>query len=216
MEDTNSQTSESLSESESGAAKLPGGAKRVGAAIWSYIEKVGQFYWTRQGAIREYLIDFVPLYRSHRLAQHEIRLFAYQTKANASFDESGWRVRLPEWCVVCGNSDCKRVRQKHHLERLRWTIVAPIAALLISITIAALLNNPWMIPLVTIIGFPVGYHLTGKVDVRIEYYRCSEHREAKEFPAMRIFGDQLIIRTGNKSIRGKFLDEGRDQPGAPT
>lgn len=181
-------------------------------AVGRYFKAVVDFYWSRRTAIREHLLDHVPLYESHRKAQKLIRLYQYQRKPNAVFNEDGWKVRLPDWCIVCANSNCKRIRKRYQLERLRWAIRAPIVVFLLSIPLAVWQFNFWLIPLVSLLGFPLGYSLTRTVDVRLEYYRCAEHRATDDgLPKLRVFGDQLVIQTGHKSIRKKFLDEASDR-----
>ena len=191
------------------APRPPNPALAALLAVRDAIQAVITFYWSRRAAIGQYLLDFVPLYQSHRMAQKEIRLYSYQRKANASFGDDGWRVQLPEWCVHCATTDCSRVRKLRHLEHLKWALALPLLTFLFSIPVALWRFNFWWVPVISILGFPLGRWLTKTIDVRIEYYCCAEHRDNKDLPKLRLFGDQLVIRTGHKSIRRKFLDHAK-------
>lgn len=168
-----------------------------GLLVFRGLGAVFEFYWTRrQGLWRRIAGSGDPL--------REFRLSAADDYKTASFDATGWKVGLPDCCVVCGDPI-----QRESMQETRWVedLTGPlwfsIAGVVVGLALACW--KIWLFPLPVLIALVLGYHSTRTVQVRWTLRRCALHSVLIAIPEAWAAGNDLVVHVGQKRVKELFL-----------
>lgn len=208
-----------------GVAKAGNALSRWAASSFDYVRKVVGYYWSHRALLKEYIAVHVLKLKPSENRQREIRLKIDDNIAGAEFDDRGWKVRLPDCCVVCGqrtSRDWEQEISRH--ENLAWALYAPLFGAAAGVLVAVMFGK-WLLPVGIVAGFALGYQFRSQTPVELTFRRCEKDQGNKKLPRVRLFSDVLIIRVGQTSIRQRFLglemavptsDEGMDDDAGGT
>src|SRR4051812_27738886 len=156
------------------------------------------YYWKHRAEIWDSFIDEIPFV--HRPQQSlEVWLTAERSRKGDI-----WTVKLPQRCVTCGKwetSNCENAVLRVD------DYSSPALLAFLGVTSGGLAGrfwNLWAFPAVIYLGMVAGALFRTRNEVRIQYYRCPVHLRDKRYPRFRVFGEKLIIRVGDKSLRKDF------------
>ncbi|MCA9117672.1 MAG: hypothetical protein KDA79_21525 [Planctomycetaceae bacterium] len=182
-------------------------ARRVFRVLWQEARGMAGWYVAHANDFRLYAVEYAPDLLSQGERRREIRVIpGLRDVAAEHLEGRGWHVVLPDCCVHCGHEgtgpwlDERREVENYGIPF--WTVVLVIT---LSHLLALILWRFSLIPLGIVLGLAAGYRLRRTVPSRIRFRRCDEHADSFRYPALRVFGDELIIRVGAKSVRQRFL-----------
>ena len=166
---------------------------------------VFRFYWSQRGQFRDYLGEYFKDFRDLDDQRKEIRLTEREERGKFERTETGWSVKLPKCCVVCGDKPTgEKFSEKSDLADLYWPLRAPLIGLGSGLLSWLLFGSYLAVVLFPIIGLSAGYALRRTRSAQIKFRRCSEHL-VSDLPQLRWFEDTLIVRTGHASVRKRFF-----------
>lgn len=143
-----------------------------------------------------------------------IRVVRSTPVAGCGWEEDHWQIRLPAACVSCGYTkevagdslDCDAIDSS-----------GPVNAILIAaacVPALLLLRSGWLW-LLSLPALPVllwrGMRNVTSERVRVECFRCSEHRSDPEWPQVSLSRDTLSIVSGNARVRKLWLRDQRPE-----
>jgi hypothetical protein len=67
----------------------------------------------------------------------------------------------------------------------------------------------WL-PISILIGVIVGYFVRQRSEVNIQYRRCPNHVVGNPYPRLRLSGEYLVVKVGDKNVRKDFRGQERD------
>ncbi|MFN0196805.1 MAG: hypothetical protein ACKVT0_08655 [Planctomycetaceae bacterium] len=178
-----------------------------GKRVLEYATTVWRYYWQNSHAIKEYLIDFDPNFRSAGTGRKEIILDADRPQVGGVWNGESWEIDLPECCVACG----KRTREERnselriveHFRRPVWIVIGCWVAGILW----AIWNFEFSYLLIGLFaGLALGHRFREFISVRIRYQRCKEHLHRTDLPTLRAFERLMIVGTGHKTVRQQFVD----------
>lgn len=156
------------------------------------------YYWKHRAEIWESFVDEIPF--MHRPEQaNEIWLTAAKSRKG-----DNWTAKLPQRCVTCGKWGATYAEK---VTRNVDDYSSPALLVFLGMTTGGLAGrfwHLWAFPISVYLGFVSGVLFKTRNSVRAEFYRCPEHANDKRYPRYRVFGDNLIIRVGDKSLRKDF------------
>lgn len=189
---------------------LLGVLRRLGRVLWQETRSMAGWYASHRDDFRRYAMEFAPDLLSQEDRRREIRIMPGLRDVTAEQTDSGWHVVLPDCCVHCGHgADGDWRDERRQVENYGvpfWTIVV-----IITVShLAALVLWRWSLILPGLaLSLVAGWRVRRRVPVRIRYRLCAEHADRNRYPALRVFGSELIIRVGAKAVRQRFLNPGR-------
>lgn len=167
---------------------------------------VARYYWVMHQPIWEYIAGFLPDLASESKRMRTVRLNPDESYRTAEFGPEGWKVLIPGRCVVCGERTqdplLDETKQVENAARAFWF---PAAALLFGLSIGWFMYGRWLAMLSLPLGLAAGYLVRGTVPVLLRLVRCSEHTTRFSIPQVLAWGNTLVLRFGNKTVRKVFL-----------
>ena len=161
------------------------------------------YYWKYRVEIWESFIDEIPFV--HRPEQSlEIWLTAERSRK-----DNCWTVKLPQRCVTCGKWGASHTENAVHQVD---DYSSPALLAFLGVTSGGLAGrfwNLWAFPGAIYLGMVAGTLFKTRNEVRIQFCRCPQHADDKRYPRLRVFGEKLIIRVGDKSLRKDFHEPER-------
>ena len=174
--------------------------------VGRYARQAVGYYISHRKAMLTYLYDYDPSLLDYGTRRREIRLSPDELPPDAHFDESGWTVQLPDCCVVSGElTDRGWNVEDREVEDVTWPVWIPVISFPVSLVLAFSFGSFVIIPATVLGGMLLGYRLRRKQNVHITFKRSAEYAQRVKTPRLRLFGKQLIIRTGNRKVRDRFL-----------
>lgn len=154
----------------------------------------------------EYVAGFLPDVASESVRMRTVRLSPDESHRMAEFGPDGWKVLIPGRCVVCGvktqNPTTDETKLVENAARAFWI---PAAALLFGVSIGWFLFGRWFAALSLPLGFAAGYLMRSKVLVVLRLVRCHDHATRLNIPQVLAWGNTLVLRFGDKTVRKIFL-----------
>jgi len=173
---------------------------------WSFAFDVAQYYWGIRQPLWEYICGFLPDLASESVRMRTVRLNPDESHRSAEFGADGWKVLIPGRCVVCGertqNPTTDETKLVENVARAFWF---PAAAVLFGISIGWFLFGRWFAILSLPLGFVGGYLMRNKVPVLLRLVRCTDHATRLNIPQVLAWGNTLVLRFGDKTVRKIFL-----------
>lgn len=171
-----------------------------------YAQKVFRYYWSNRELLKEYVAVHVMNIKPSGYRQREIQISSEEPIPGADFGKDGWKVQLPDCCVVCGRrTDRDWQTDSSVQENLAAPLWAPVLGTAAGLLLAVLVWSRWMLPVGIVAGFALGYRYRSQTRVEVRFRRCEQDSDNHKFPRVRLFSDLLIIRVGQSSVRQKFL-----------
>ena len=131
----------------------------------------------------------------------EIELLTEESYKSASFDETGWTVKLPACCVVCGQpTDHADTEQATAVEELSQPLWFPVGFAVAGLLISFWFWTIWPLLVLLPVGFLVGYKMRKQIEVRVTSRRCDEHALVRTVPRLRLVGENLYVGVGHKKV----------------
>ena len=161
------------------------------------------YYWKYRHEIWDSFIDEIPFV--HR-PQQSMEVWC---TAQRSRKGDCWTVKLPQRCVTCGKWE---INNPENAVLKVDDYSSPALLAFLGVTSGGLAGRFWQLwafPAAIYIGMVGGALFRTRNEVRLQFYRCSEHLRDKRYPRLRVFGDKLIIRVGDKSLRKDFHEPER-------
>lgn len=163
------------------------------------------FYIANRKALGMAFADRFALLPKSVSAGRDIRLSEEDHDDDATRTETGWDVRLPDCCVVCGEpTDREWLNEVKPVLDLSWPMFAPVVGLCGGIVLNWYFDNRWCLPIALIAGFIAGHRGSRKLEVRLRLKRCAEHSQRTTVPSLRAVASDLVVRVGNRRVKQKF------------
>ncbi len=173
-----------------------------------YIKKAVLYYLKKYPSMLVYIKDYIPGMQEGKNISREIRLTAETEMPEVDYNDDGWQITLPDCCVVSGEqTDNPWISEEKTVENYFLPIMIPSALAILSIFFSLLFFELLILPFGILAGMIIGYMNRKFETVHIKYRKSDQFRERK-FPQLRIFGNELIIRVGHRSVRQKFFKTG--------
>jgi hypothetical protein len=173
-----------------------------------YIKNAILYYLKKYPSMLVYIQDYIPGMQEGKNISREIRLTAETEMQEVDYDDDGWQITLPDCCVVSGDdTDNSWISEEKTVENYFLPIMIPFALTIISLFFSLLLFKLIILPLGILAGMIIGYMNRKFETVHIKYRKSDQFRERK-FPQLRIFGNELIVRVGHRTVRQKFFKTG--------
>lgn len=198
-----------------GAAPQPAGksavawirtlVRRLAQIAWSFVCAVVQYYWGIRRELWECVIGYVNV-SSESVMRREVRLAAYESNPLVDFDSAGWKVAIPDRCVVCGEKTANPpVDEFRELDDAVRALLVPLGTLVAGAALGLVFWTRWVLILSIPLGFVLGYVLRKKVHVQLRLKRCDQHAGRNNIPDLLAWGNTLVLRFGHKTVRQVFL-----------
>lgn len=186
--------------------------KRVVLAFARYVATLLGYYSSHRGPFGDYFVEHVEGLQEPKKRQREVRISPELDFEAAEFKDGKWTLEMPPRCFICaGDTSLPPERRFARLEDVggpSWCLVTGVLGGLLF----SLINwSLWPILICTAGGAVIGFESRRWVDVFMQIRWCPEHAARAATPAMRVFGDQLIVRFGNKTVRQDFRQTGFDK-----
>ena len=170
-----------------------------------YIKKVILYYVKKYPSMLVYIQDYIPGMQVGKNINREIRLTAETEMQDVYYDDEGWHITLPDCCVVSGEqTDNSWISEEKTIENYFLPIMIPAVIFIISLFFSLLFFKIIIVPLGILAGMIIGFMNRKFETVHIKYRKSDQFRERK-FPKLRIFGNELIVRVGHRTVRQKFF-----------
>jgi hypothetical protein len=167
---------------------------------------VAQYYWAIRQPLWEYVAGFLPDLASESVRMRTVRLNPDESHRMAEFGPDGWKVLIPGRCVVCGaRTQDPTIDETRLVENAARAFWFPTAALLSGVSIGWFLFGRWIAILSLPLGFAAGYLMRNKVPVLLRLVRCHDHATRLNIPQVLAWGNTLVLRFGDKTVRKVFL-----------
>ncbi len=187
-------------------------AMAVLVSVWKHIGGLADYYVSQRGRFGVYLTDHVDGLQEPKQRQREVCITRDSEFDGAEYKDGSWHVEMPARCFVCADEiDCPPERRFVRLE----DVAGPAWCLTIGVVGGLLFSlirwSWWPLVLGSVGGIVIGYQCRRWVDVFLQIRWCAEHSAKTPNPPMRVFGDQLIIRMRNKTVRQVFRQTDLDR-----
>lgn len=173
---------------------------------WRFAFDVAHYYWGMRQPLWEYVAGFLPDLASDSVRMRTVRLSPDESHRTAEFGPEGWKVLVPGRCVVCGqksqNPTTDETKLVDNAARAFWF---PTAALLFGVSIGWFLFGRWMAIVSLPLGIAAGYLMRSKIPVLLRLVRCDAHQSRLNIPKVLAWGNTLVLRFGDKTVRKIFL-----------
>lgn len=131
----------------------------------------------------------------------EIELLPEETYKSATFDETGWTVRLPPCCVVCGQqTESGDQTQAMTVDDLTQPLWVPVGFAIAGLVLSWWFWSVWLLLVLLPAGLLVGYRTRREVPVRVTCRRCEDHSLIRTVPRFRLVGENLYVGVGHKKV----------------
>jgi|SRR5579872_186936 len=193
------------------------GVRVASKAIFQFVADVNRYYWSVRGPLAAYVTGFSPNLLSESVRQREVRLAADESHAQAEFGPDGWKVTLPDRCVVCGEpAPDRRVDEAVMVDDAARAFWAPVGTVLAGIALSLIEWDRRLILPAIPLGIVLGYLVRGKKAVRLRLVRCEKHATSVHLPQVMVWGNRLVLRFGHKIVRKVFVYGEPMTPAIPT
>lgn len=191
---------------KSAAAWIRERGRALFQVVWSFTCAVVQYYWGIRRELWEYVAGYVVNFSSESVLRREVRLAAYESNPLVDFDSTGWKVAVPDRCVVCGEKTANApLDEFRDLDDAVRALLVPLGTHVAGAVLGLVLWTRWIMILSIPLGFVLGYLLRKKVHVQLRLKRCDQHAGRTNIPDLLAWGNTLVVRFGHKTVRQVFL-----------
>ncbi len=181
-------------------------SRRLVHLIWKFVCDAASYYWSIRHALWEYVAGFAPNMMSEAVRMREVRLASYEAHPLVDYDSAGWRVAVPNVCVVCGEAArTPPVDENLAVDNAARACLIPLSTMLVTSVLGLILWSRWPLLLALPLGCGLGYLLREKISVRLRVMRCAKHTGRTNIPQVLVWGNTLVLRFGHKLVRKVFL-----------
>jgi hypothetical protein len=168
--------------------------------------RVANFYGSQRELFWRYLKEDVLALRDSDELVREIRVRARDRIQAVERRGVNWHVRLPDCCVVCGTpTESAWQEEQFHFPDIRRPLRIVVAASGLGLGLSIYFWSVWPLPAGLLVGLVAGYALRREIEIHLRLRRCDEHAAKRRFPKVWVFGNTLIIRVGDATVRQEFL-----------